>query len=88
MNMCMHKIAETRCLNKDFKLEFTNMNIYHAQVQLFNIHSYNHVSCTAELIMHSFKHSFNMFNLIINRKYSCRSKMHKITYLMKKSFRN
>ena len=38
--------------------------------------------------MHSHKHSFNMFMIFINRKYGCRGKMDKITYLMKKSFYN
>ena len=49
-------------------------------MQLFIMHSGNHI--------HSYKHSFNMFITFINGKYGCRSKIGKITYLMKNSFRN
>ena len=38
--------------------------------------------------IHSYKNSFNIFITFINRKYDCRSKIDKITYLMKNSFRN
>ena len=37
---------------------------------------------------HTLIQAFNMFITFINRKYDCRSKMDKITYLMKISFRN
>ena len=49
-------------------------------MRLFIIHSGN--------IIHSYKHSLIMFITFINRKYGCRSKMSKITYLMKNSIRN
>ena len=55
MNICMHKIAETTCLNKDFELK-------HAHMQLIIIHNGNQ------------QHSFNMFIIIINSKYSCKSR--------------
>ena len=57
-----------------------NAIVYHTQLLLFIIHS--------GINMHSHKHSFNMFITFINRKYGCRSKMHKITYFMKSSIRN
>ena len=60
MNMCMHKIAETECLNKHFELEYAHMNIYHAQVQLYILHS--------GINMHSHKHSFNMFIISLIEK--------------------
>ena len=54
------------------------MNLYHAQMQLCILHS--------GINMHSFKHSFHMFNMIINRKYIfAEVKMDKITYLMMNS---
>ena len=56
-------------------LKHTHMNIYHAQMQTSIRHSGS--------IIHLRKHSFNMF---INRIYSCRSKIGKITYLMKTPF--
>ena len=62
------------------EVEHAHMNIYHAQMQIFIIRSGNNT--------HSHKHSFNMFIVIINRKYGCRSKMSKITYLMKNSICN
>ena len=37
---------------------------------------------------HMFIQAFNMFIIFINNKYGCRSKMSKITYLMKNSIRN
>ena len=61
-------------------LKHTHMNIYHAQMQSSIRHSRN--------IIHLSKHSFNMFIIFINRIYSCRSKMDKITYLMMNSIRN
>ena len=51
-------------------------------------HTYMIIYHTAEANIHSCKHSFNMFTTFINRKYDCRSKMDKITYLMKNSFCN
>ena len=60
MNTYMHKIAEIECLNRCIELEHAHMNIYHAQMQLSIRNSGN--------ILHSNKHSFNMFNIIINRK--------------------
>ena len=48
-------------------------------MQLFIIHSGS---------KHMFLQAFNMFITFINRKYDCRSKIDKITYLMKNSFRN
>ena len=56
------------------------IEIEHAPMRLFIIHSGN--------IIHSYKHSLIMFITFINRKYGCRSKMNKITYLMKNLFRN
>ena len=38
--------------------------------------------------VHSFKHSFNMFNIIINRNIVAEVKMCKTTYLMETSLRN
>ena len=35
-----------------------------------------------------YKHSFNMFITSININYDCRSKIDKVTYLMKNSFQN
>ena len=61
-------------------LKHTHMNIFHAQMQSSIRHSGN--------IIHLSKHSFNMFIIFINRIYSCRSKMDKITYLMMNSIRN
>ena len=61
-------------------LKHTHMNIYHAQMQTSIKHSGN--------IIHLSKHSFNMFIIFINRIYSCRSKMEKITYLMTNSICN
>ena len=52
----------------------------HAQMQLFIIRSRNNT--------HSYKHSFNMFIMIINRNMVAEVKMDKITYLMMNSFRN
>jgi len=37
---------------------------------------------------HTFIQAFHMFIIIINSKYDCRSKIDKITYLIKNSFRN
>ena len=37
-------------------------------------------------IIHLSKHSFNMFIMFINRIYNCKSKIGKITYLMKTPF--
>ena len=37
----------------------------------------------SEINMHSHKHSFHMFIIFINRNYGCRSKMDKITYLIR-----
>ena len=65
----------------------TGLFIMHS-CNLINIHSYNYVSCTAELIMHSHKHSFNIVHHIQQQKYNCRGKIGKITYLMKNSTRN
>ena len=62
------------------EVEHAHMNIYHAQMQIFIIRSGNNT--------HSYKHSFNMFITFINGKYGCRSKIGKITYLMKNSIRN
>ena len=59
MNICMHKITETTCLNKYFELK-------HAHMQLIIIHSGNQ--------QHSYMHAFNMFITFINRNYGCRSK--------------
>ena len=58
----------------------THMNIYHGQMQTSIRHSGN--------IIHLSRHSFNMFIIFINKIYSCRSKMDKITYLMMNSIRN
>ena len=49
-------------------------------MQLFIIHSGRN--------KHLYKHTFHMFITFINRKYGCRSKIGKITYLMKNSFCN
>ena len=73
MNICMHKIAETACLNKDFELK-------HAHMQLIIIHNGNQ--------QHSDMHAFNMFIIFISRNYDCRSKMDNITYLMMNSICN
>ena len=56
------------------------MIIYHTQMQLFIIQSGSNT--------HSYKNSFNMFITFTNRKYDCRSKIDKTTYLMKNSFHN
>ena len=62
------------------EVEHAHMNIYHAQMQTSIRHSGN--------IIHLRKHSFNMFIIFINKIYSCRSKMDKITYLMMNSICN
>ena len=80
MNMGIHKMLKQNVEIKCIEVEHAHMNIYRAQMQIFIIRSGNNT--------HSYKHSFNMFIMIINRKYGCRSKMNKITYLMKKLFRN
>ena len=59
MNMEIHKIAETTCLNRDFELK-------HAHMKLIIIHSGNQ--------QHSYMHASNMFISFINRKHGCRSK--------------
>ena len=56
------------------------IEVEHTQMQLFIIHSGSNI--------HSYKHSFDMFITFINRKCDCRSKIDKITYLIKNSFRN
>ena len=76
------------CLNKISKLEYAHRNIYHIQMQLINIHNYHYVSCTAESIMHSNKHSSQHVHFNSSTKYSCRSKIGKIAYLMMKSIHN
>ena len=53
-------------LNLYIELEYAHMNIYHAQTQSSIRRSGN--------IIHSNKHSSNMFIIFINRKYGCRSK--------------
>ena len=63
-------IAEIECLNKNLELNYAHMNVYHAQMQLFNIHSYSYVSCTVELTC---IHSTCSFH-IINSQHGCRSK--------------
>ena len=80
MNICIHKIAETECLNLYIELEYAHMNIYNAQMQSSIRHSGN--------IIHLSKHSFNMIIIFINRIYSCRSKMDKSTILLMNSFCN
>ena len=57
------------------------------------VHRCIHFSCSAEqhtFLQHSFNinHHINMFINFINRIYSCRSKMDKITYLRMNSIRN
>ena len=61
-------------------LSYTNAIIQHTQLQLCILHS--------GINVHSFKHSFNMFNIIINRNIVAEVKMGKITYLMENSIRN
>ena len=56
------------------------IEVQHTHMQLSIIHSRSNI--------HSCKHSFNMFITFINRKYDCRSKIDKITYLIKSSFCN
>ena len=53
MNICMDKIAETTCLNKDFELK-------HAHTQLLIIHSGNQ--------QHSVMHAFIMFIISLTEK--------------------
>ena len=54
------------------------MNLYHAQMLLCILHN--------RINVHSFKHSFHMFNMIINRKYIfAEVKIGKSTYLMMNS---
>ena len=65
-------------MHKNAKTEC--IEVEHTQMQLFIIHNRNNT--------HSYNHSFNMFITFINRKYGCRSKIGKITYLMKNSFHN
>ena len=75
MNMWIHKI--TKCWNQMLKTRCTEVE--HTQMQLFIIHNGS---------KHMFLQAFNMFITFINKKYDCRSKMDKITYLMKSLFRN
>ena len=64
------------------------MNIYHAQMQSFSIHSYKYVSHTAELTcIHSNIHS-TCSTLSLTENIVAEVKMDKITYLMMNSFRN
>ena len=49
-------------------------------MQLFIIHNGSNI--------HSYKHSFSVFIIIINSKQDCRSKIDKVTYLMKNLFHN
>ena len=50
------------------------IEVEHTQMQLFIIHSGS---------KHTFLQAFNMFITFINRKYDCRSKMDKVTYLIR-----
>ena len=61
-------------------LKHTHMNIYHAQMQSSIRHSGN--------IIHSNKHSCNMFIISLTEIKVAEVKMDKITYLMMNSFRN
>ena len=46
MNMWIHKIAETECLNMCIELEHAHMNIYDAQMQLYLfINEYEYDEC-------------------------------------------
>ena len=47
----------------------------------YNMHRYNIIHIGSNI--HSCKHSFNMFTTFINRKYDCRSKIDKVTYLIR-----
>ena len=76
----MHKIAETECLNLYIELEYAHMNIYHAQMQSSIRHSGN--------IIHSNKHSCNMFIVSLTEIKVAEVKMDKITYLMKTLLHN
>ena len=78
--MYMHKNAKQNAEANVLKWKDAHMNIYHAIMQLSIRHSGN--------IIHSYKHSLNMFITFININYGCRSKMDKTTYLKKKMFRN
>ena len=51
------------------------LEVEHTQMQIFIIRSGNNI--------HSYKHSFNMFITFINGKYGCRSKIDKVTYLIR-----
>ena len=62
----------------------------HAQMQLFIIHNYNYLSCTAEsTCIHTSIH-FNMFIIFISltENMVAEVKMGKVTYLMKTLLRN
>ena len=80
MNICIHKIAETECLNLYIELEYAHMNIYHAQMQSSIRHSGN--------IIHSNKHSCNMFIISLIEIKVAEVKMDKSTYLMMNSIHN
>ena len=55
------------------------IEVEHTQMQLFIMHSRS---------KHTFLQAFNMFITFIKRKHDCRSKIDKVTYLMKNSFHN
>ena len=78
----------TECWKKSFELGHAHMNNYHAQMQLFNIHSYNYVSCTEELTcIHTSIHS-TCSSHSLTKNMVAEVKMDKVTYLMMNSFRN
>ena len=88
MNMYMHKNCWNIMLKWDFELEYAHTNIYHAQMQLFNIHSYNYMSCTAELACIPLSIHLTCSSFSLTENIVAELKMDKITYLMMKSFRN
>ena len=61
-------------LKQNLELNYAHMNVYHAQMQLVNIHSYSYLSCTTEsTCIHSSIHSTCSFH-IFNSKHGCISK--------------
>ena len=75
-------------LKWDFELEYAHTNIYHAQMQLLNIHSYNYMSCTAELTCIPSSIHLTCLSFSLTENIVAEVKMDKITYLMMNLFRN
>ena len=65
MHHC-HYLSHSYKISTHEYLSCIDAIIQHSQLQLYVLHS--------KINVHSFKHSFNMFVIFINKKYSCRSK--------------